>query len=222
VYARDFYALDGNRPVPARIREYTRADFPDLIQIQRECFPPPFPSELWWNEEQLTHHVTLFPEGAHCIEIDGAMAGSITGTLVRWSPTDPDHTWAEFTDRGYIRNLDRAGDTLYIVDISVRPSFRRLGLGKFLMQSMYDVVIAMRLKRLLGGARMPGYHKVADHMSPEEYLATILTGERQDPIITFLLRCGRVPVRVAPNYLDDEESRNYAVLMEWRNPFEGA
>jgi len=37
--------------------------------------------------------------------------------------------------------------------------------------------------------------------------------------VTFLLHCGRVPVRIAREYLHDEESRNCAVLMEWRNPF---
>ncbi len=84
MYTRDFYVFDNDRPVPARIREYARADFEGLIEIQRECFPPPFPSELWWNEEQLTNHITLFPDGAHCIEVEGALAGSITGLRVNW------------------------------------------------------------------------------------------------------------------------------------------
>jgi hypothetical protein len=34
-----------------------------------------------------------------------------------------------------------------------------------------------------------------------------------------MLRSGRTPVGVVENYLEDEESRNYAALMEWRNPF---
>jgi len=37
--------------------------------------------------------------------------------------------------------------------------------------------------------------------------------------MTFLLRCGRTPVKLVENYLEDEESHNYAMLMEWRNPF---
>ena len=52
-------------------------DFPDLIRIQRESFPPPFPSELWWNEEQLSNHVRFFPEGALCIEINGEIVGPL-------------------------------------------------------------------------------------------------------------------------------------------------
>jgi len=41
----------------------------------------------------------------------------------------------------------------------------------------------------------------------------------KDPVVTFLMRCGRTPLKVVANYLEDEESRNYAALMEWKNPF---
>ncbi|HRK35669.1 MAG TPA: GNAT family N-acetyltransferase [Candidatus Hydrogenedentes bacterium] len=219
MYKKELFVFDQHRPQRARIRNYGVNDFAALIDIQRECFPPPFPSELWWNEEQLANHISLFPEGAHLIEVEGDPAGSITGLIIDWSMDDTDHAWAEITDSGYIRNHKPDGNTLYIVDISVRPRYRKLGLGKLLMHSMYDVVVAHRLARLLGGARMPGYHAVAAAMSPEAYLQKVVSGEIADPIVTFLMRCGRTPVRIAREYLDDVESGNNAVLMEWRNPF---
>jgi ribosomal protein S18 acetylase RimI-like enzyme len=213
------YVFDGDRPVRAVIRNYTEADFAALIDVQRESFPPPFPSELWWNREQLSNHVALFPEGALCVEVEGEVAGSITGLLVDFDPAHADHTWEEITDSGYIRNHRPDGNTLYIVDICVRPKHRKLGLGKWLMQSMYEVVVHKGLTRLLGGGRMPGYHKVAGEMSAEQYLEAVMTGALRDPVITFLLRCGRTPLKVVANYLEDEESKGYAALMEWRNPF---
>jgi ribosomal protein S18 acetylase RimI-like enzyme len=219
MYQSEFYVFDQDKPVPICIRNYTKDDFEQLIQIQSECFPPPFPSDLWWNKEQLTNHITLFPEGALCIEVDGEIAGSLTGLCVEFDPKHMSHTWEEITDHGYIRNHNPKGKTLYIVDISVRPKYRKLGLGKLMMQAMYHVVIQKGLDRLLGGGRMPGYHKVADTMLPEQYLQALIKGDLKDPVITFLLRCGRVPLGVVANYLDDEESLNYAVLMEWKNPF---
>lgn len=219
MYLSEFYVYDQERPVPVTIRNYSEADFDDLIKIQSECFPPPFPSELWWNKEQLTNHVTLFPEGALCIEAAGELAGSLTGLIADFDPGNKNHTWEEITDHGYIRNHNPNGNTLYIVDISVRPKYRKLGLGKLMMQAMYHVVIDKGLDRLLGGGRMPGYHKAANSMTPKQYLNAILKGDIQDPVITFLLRCGRVPIGVVENYLDDEESCNYAALMEWKNPF---
>ena len=219
MYRKEFYVFDNGKPVPAVIRNYNTSDIPRLILIQQESFPPPFPSDLWWNEEQLTNHVTLFPEGALCIEVNGEIAGSMTGLLVDFNPSKPDHSWDEITDSGYIRNHKRKGNTLYVVDISVRPSFRKLGLGKLLMQSMYEVVIHLGLERLLGGGRMPGYKKQAELMTPEQYIQAVIKGALEDPVITFLLRCGRTPVKVVENYLEDEESKNYGTLMEWKNPF---
>ncbi|MCP8968612.1 GNAT family N-acetyltransferase [Ectobacillus ponti] len=219
MYRKEFYVFDQDRTVPAVVRNYTEADFPALHRIQRESFPPPFPDELLWNEEQLHNHITLFPEGALCIEVDGVVAGSMTGLLTDFDPAPPQHTWEEVTDSGYIRTHKPDGNTLYVVDISVSPAYRKLGLGKWLMFSMYDVVMHKGLDRLLGGGRMPGYHRKADEMSIDDYLAAVVKGELKDPVITFLLRCGRTPVAVVPNYLEDEESCNYGTLMEWKNPF---
>ncbi|WP_135553889.1 GNAT family N-acetyltransferase [Paenibacillus cymbidii] len=220
MYRQTYYTFDEhNKPVSMTIRNYTASDFDELIDIQRECFPPPFPSELWWNKEQLRQHVDRFPQGALCVEIGGKLVGSMTALIVRYDPAHPLHTWADITDNGYIRNHDMAGDTLYVVDISVRPSYRRHGIGKWLMQGMYALVVHLDLDRLLGGGRMSGYGKVAHEMSAERYAEAVVAGEQRDPVITFLLRCGRTPVAVVPDYLPDEESRNYSLLMEWRNPF---
>lgn len=219
LYRKEFFVFDQEKPIPAVIRNYEKKDFQGLINIQKECFPPPFPAELWWNSEQLLNHITLFPEGALCIEVDGDLAGSMTGLLIDFHSSEPDHTWAEITDNGYIQNHNPKGNTLYVVDISVRPKYRKLGLGKWLMLSMYEVVVHQGLTRLLGGGRMPGYHKYASQLSPEQYINRVIKGELKDPVITFLLRCGRTPVKVVTNYLEDEESCHFGTLMEWVNPF---
>ena len=219
MFYKELYVYDSNKPVKAIIRNYTNDDFDQLIRVQKEAFPPPFPEELLWNIEQLTNHISLFPEGALCVEIEGRVAGSITGLVVQIEDGDEDHTWVEITDNGYIRNHDPKGNTLYIVDICISPAYRKLGLGKWMMQAMYETVVQLGLERLLGGGRMPGYHLHSADMSIEQYVEKVLGGELKDPVVSFLLRCGRTPVRPVANYLEDEESLNYGMLMEWKNPF---
>ncbi|KZE64576.1 acetyltransferase [Fictibacillus phosphorivorans] len=219
MYKKEQYLYGKDKNVKAIVRNYENEDFTDLIQIQRESFPPPFPSELLWNERQLQNHISLFPDGALCVEIDGVLAGSITALLVDFDPKHPRHTWEEITDSGYITNHNNSGNTLYVVDICVRPAHRKLNLGKLLMQSLYETVVHLKLERLLGGGRMPGYYKHSKMLSPSEYAEKVVIGELYDPVISFLLRCGRTPLEVVPNYLEDEESCNYALLMEWSNPF---
>lgn len=219
MFNKELYVFDQTKPVKAVIRNYNENDFDELIRVQREAFPPPFPEEHLWNTEQLKNHITLFPEGALCVEIDGKIAGSITGLIVNLGDNDLEHSWADITDNGYIRNHDYNGNTLYIVDICIRPDYRKLGLGKWMLQSMYETVVHLGLDRLLGGGRMPGYHHHASVMSIEEYVEKVIKGDLKDPVVSFLLRCGRTPVKPVANYLEDEESLNYGMLMEWRNPF---
>ncbi|MFB9330434.1 GNAT family N-acetyltransferase [Paenibacillus aurantiacus] len=201
------------------IRNYGLADIEGMIEIQRQSFPPPFPAELWWNEAQLNEHVSRFPEGALCVEEDGRLIGSMTALIVDDAQLSGSHTWATITDNGYIRNHAPHGETLYVVDVCVIPAYRKYGIGKWLMQTMYEVVVHLRLRRLLGGGRMPGYHLVSDEATPEQYVEDVVNGQRRDPVLSFLLRCGRLPVGVVAHYLEDEESLHYAALMEWRNPF---
>ncbi len=211
------YLFQGDRPIKTTIRNYTENDFEQLIQIQKECFPPPFPSDLWWTEDQLSNHIRLFPEGAICAEIGEEMAGSITTLIVNHQGED--HTWEEITGDGSISTHDPNGNALYVVDISVRPKYRKTGIGKLLMQALFHLVVELKLDSVLGGSRMPGYEKVKDQLSPNEYLESIMEGTRKDPVVSFLMKAGRTPVKLLPNYLDDPESANYGVLMEWKNPF---
>ncbi|BBI33675.1 putative N-acetyltransferase YkwB [Cohnella abietis] len=209
---------DGHRMLPLTIRNYDRRDFAKLIALQGLCFPPPFPSELWWNEAQLAEHTARFPDGALCAEVEGVIVGSMTA--LRTSVQDGEnHTWASVTDNGYIRNHEPHGETLYVVDICIAPEYRKLGIGKWLMQSMYETVVHLNCSRLLGGGRMPGYYEFAGTLTPHEYVHLVSIGQKYDPVLTFLLKCGRLPIGIATNYIVDEQSNHYAALMEWRNPF---
>ena len=133
MYVKEMLITDPNADgrhgrVKAVIRNYAGPDFEELIRIQAESFPPPYPEELLWNQEQLSSHVRHYPEGAICIEVNGELAGSMTALRIQWDPDHPSsHTWAEVTDDGYIRNHRPDGNTLYIVDLCVRPKYRKWG-----------------------------------------------------------------------------------------------
>ncbi|MEG9296453.1 GNAT family N-acetyltransferase [Mangrovibacillus sp. Mu-81] len=219
MYRKEQYVFRKNQVYQAIIRNYTEADFQGLIGIQKRAFPPPFPSELWWNKDQLENHIKHFPLGALCVEIDGRIAGSMTGLIVDFDSSDPDHTWKEITDGGYIRTHDELGNTLYVVDLCIDPEFRGFKLGKELMNAMYEIVVHLHLERLLGGGRIPTYHKFSRTYSIEEYVHKLTAGQFKDPVISFLLQCGRTPVKAVKGYLEDKESSDYGLLMEWANPF---
>lgn len=200
------------------IRPYTVDDIPELIEVQRECFPPPYPEEQLWTPEQLKSHIRIFPEGALCAVLDGTIAGSCTNLIIRFDPDHPHHTWSEVADDGFIRNHDPEGDTLYGIDIAVRPAYRGRGIARAFYRARADLVVRLGLKRFLAAGRLSGYHRVAALYTPEEYAERVIRGELVDPVITPQLRSGLTPIGVIRDYIPDEESGNAALLLEWKNP----
>mgnify|MGYP001386529230 CR=1 FL=1 len=199
-----------------KVRPYTLADWDALFRIQRECFPPPYPVEQLWSREQIESHVRLFPEGALCAEVSGEVVGSATALIIAFDPAHPQHSWSEVTGDGYITPHNPAGDTLYGVDMAVRPDFRGQGVARAMYQARYDLVRRLGLTRFLAGGRMPGYHRFAAQLTPDQYAAEVVAGRIADPVITPQLKAGLKPVCVVRDYLPDEESGNNALLLEWR------
>ena len=109
-----------------RVRNYTLADWPGLHRIQRECFPPPFPEDQTWTYEQIASHMKYFPDGCFCVEEDGELVGSCTALIVQYDPNHLDHKWNDVMGGGFLNTHNPQGDTLYGVDISVRPARREI------------------------------------------------------------------------------------------------
>jgi predicted N-acetyltransferase YhbS len=199
-----------------RVRNYTLADWPGLQRIQRECFPPPFPEDQTWTYEQIASHMRYFPAGCFCAEEDGELVGSCTALIVAYDPNHLDHKWNDVMGGGFLNTHNPQGDTLYGVDMSVRPTWRGRGVARALYQARFDLVRRLGLKRFMAGGRMPGYHKFADRLTPEQYAVAVAEGRLIDPVITPQLKAGLRPVQVVHDYLVDEESGNCALLLEWR------
>lgn len=199
------------------VRTYTMDDFDKLLLIQKEAFPPPFPEDLWWSKDQIEAHVTTFPKGAMLAEVNGEPAGSATSLIIQYDGSS--HTWEEAADNGYIKGSHNPeGDSLYGIDVCVRPRFRGQGIAGALYEARKKLVVELGLKRYLAGCRIPNFHEYAKDLSVEEYVEKVVAGEIKDLVLSFMLRQGLKPIQIMENYLDDEESLNYAVLVEWRNP----
>ncbi|TMV52760.1 GNAT family N-acetyltransferase [Paenibacillus mesophilus] len=198
------------------VRPYTIDDYDALLTVQREAFPPPFPEELWWKKEQIAAHIAAYPEGAMVALCDGEVAGSSTSLLITF--TGKPHTWEEVSDNGYIQGAHEPdGDSLYGIDLCVRPAYRSKGIAGALYEARKQLVVRSGLKRFLAGCRIPGYNLHADRMDADEYVRRVVAGEFKDLVLSFMLRQGLTPVQVLDNYLEDDESLNKAVLVEWRN-----
>lgn len=203
------------RPI---VRQTRAEDLPAIIELSRRVYPggPP------WTLRQLESHLQVFPEG-QLVAIDpetDRLVGMAASLIVRWDDYDMTTGWKDFTDAGMFTNHDpEHGRTLYGAEVMVDPDMQGRGIGKCLYEARRNLAQRLGLLRIRAGARLRGYSRYADTMTPEAYVAAVVAGEIGDPTLTFQLRQGFRVLAVVPNYLrNDPESQGYAAVIEWLNP----
>lgn len=181
-----------------------------------------YPFSKPWSIEQLESHRSYFPDG-QLIVIDkesGRLVGMAFSLVVAWNDYLAQDSWKDFTSSGYFRNHDpRKGKTLYGAEVMVDPEMRGMGIGRLLYEHRKLIVEKYGLKRIRAGARLRGYSKFKDKLTPDEYVKQVVEKKIFDPTLSFQLNQGFKVIDVAPNYLfNDPESLGYAAVIEWLNP----
>jgi hypothetical protein len=83
---------------------------------------------------------------------------------------------------------------------------------------LFDLCRRLKLARVVAGGRLWDYHEHAGVISPEEYVAEVVSGERRDRVLTPQLRAGFSLAGILPGYLEDWRSHDFASHLVWRNP----
>lgn len=197
------------------VREATERDLPALLKIDKEIWPT-----FRANEEAFLSRIRTFPHGQLVAIIDGNIAGSLFTQRINYSEwEDKSFTWNEITDNGTIRKTHRSnGQDLYGVGLAVAKNFQGMGIPDLLMVKIAKLVFKENLRAVYLGARMPGYH-LKKTISPWEYIEKKKNNYSVDPEIRLYQSAGFSVVKLLPNYMIDQDSSDYGVLMIHRNPF---
>ncbi len=199
------------------VRNTVPDDFPAIMQLSKSVysFPP------HWTERQLVSHLTIFPEGQF-VAIDtysDEVVGMAASLIIRWDDYDLHGSWKDFTDGGMFTNHDPVhGRTLYGGEVMVSPAVQRRGIGSAIYAARRQLVERLKLPRLRAGARLRGYYRYADQMSPEEYTTKVVRGEITGMTLNFQLKQGFRVLAVVSDYLPgDPESLGHVAIIEWIN-----
>ncbi|WP_159517894.1 bifunctional GNAT family N-acetyltransferase/carbon-nitrogen hydrolase family protein [Sunxiuqinia indica] len=191
-------------------------DYQELKKALIESYPEM--PDSYWLRPQLKTLINLFPEGQVVIRVNGQIAGCAFSIIVDLSKYETQHTYKRISGNYSFNTHDPDGNTLYGIEIFIRPEYRGLRLGRRLYDYRKELCERLNLKGVAFGGRIPSYHKYSDQMSPKEYIAKVRLKEIVDPVLNFQMSNDFYPSKILKNYLEgDEESNDYAVLLKWDN-----
>ncbi|MEZ4918654.1 MAG: bifunctional GNAT family N-acetyltransferase/carbon-nitrogen hydrolase family protein [Saprospiraceae bacterium] len=172
----------------------------------------------YWKEYQLKRLLEKFPEGQIVVKVNGKIAGCALSIIINSKKFEEQHGYKEITGNYTFNTHTNRGDTLYGIDVFVKPEYRGLRIGRRMYDYRKELCERLNLKAIIFGGRIPNFHKYSEEMSPKEYIEKVRRKEIHDPVLNFQLSNDFHPVKVLQGYLEgDTASNEYAVLLKWNN-----
>jgi len=198
------------------LRRLTLEDYEDLKESMMQAYDSMGGSI--WPKSSIAKLLKIFPEGQLCIAVDNKVVACSLAIIVDYDEYGDKHTYKLITGNYSFSTHDPNGDTLYGIEIFVHPEHRGLRLGRRLYEARKELCETLNLKSIIAGGRIPGYHEYAETLSPRQYIDKVKSKEIYDPTLTFQISNDFHVRKVLKNYLpDDQESKEYATLIEWNN-----
>ncbi len=200
-----------------KVRRWKAEDVPSIMEVQKAAYSS-FSRETLCDERNYRMQLDAFPEGQILAEVDGKVVGYATSLILLLDDDSPWYSYSEITGLATFSTHDPSGDTLYGADIAVHPDYRGMSIAGKLYEGRKRIMSRFNLRRMVAGGRIPGYKDHAGRMSPEEYIEKVKSGEMKDMALNAHLKAGYEVKGVHLDYLDDQESLNYATFLEMPNP----
>ena len=201
------------------IRNVAKNDLDAVLKVEEEAWPP----ETRAPREKFEERLNVFFRGFFVAELNGEIVGVTTSQIFKYDPKNPPSSWTEATADGNIsktHNLN--GNAIYVVSLGVsprgRPDGKGLGVGSALLERQKQLAKEFNLGYLLLCSRVPEYDKYCREQKEipiKEYVNLRRDGLPLDKELRFYERLGLRQVKISPNAMEDLESRNYGVMMEW-------
>ena len=198
------------------LRNLEIEDYKQLKKSMIESYPQM--ADSYWGSEDIERLLSIFPEGQLVILVDGKVVGSALSLIVDEKMVEKRHNYQQISGDYTFSTHNPNAEILYGIDVFIHPNYRGLRLGRRLYDARKELCEQLNLKAIVFAGRIPNYREHAKKMSPKTYIEKVRTKELYDPVLSFQLSNDFHVLRVIKNYLEgDEESKEFAVLLEWNN-----
>lgn len=206
--------MPSSRPAGLIIRHRSLDDLPAIQELMARVYAPPLHGpEAVWSERSMLRHLARFPQGQFVADLEGAVVGTSTCMRLSLERALAPHTWGDLTARGTLATHEPEGDALYGVNIAVDPACQGQGVWHALYEARIALARSQGCRWFVAGARIPGYHRHAERMSPEDYLAEVAAGRLFDPTVSKQMAVGFQVRGLLRDYAPDPETLGHAALI---------
>ncbi|HAH57334.1 MAG: bifunctional GNAT family N-acetyltransferase/carbon-nitrogen hydrolase family protein [Lentimicrobium sp.] len=191
-------------------------DYADLKAVMQSAYTTM--TETYWKKHHIETLIKKFPLGQVVVKVNGQFAGCALSIIVNLDKFGDQHTYRQITGNFTFDTHTDDGDTLYGIDVFIKPEYRGLRLGRRLYDYRKELCEKLNLKSIVFGGRIPNFHEHAHELTPKQYIEKVRMREIHDPVLNFQLSNDFHPMRVMKDYLEgDKLSREFAVLLKWEN-----
>jgi predicted amidohydrolase/ribosomal protein S18 acetylase RimI-like enzyme len=200
------------------LRNLAFDDYKQLKDSMVESYPEM--ADSYWRSSHIEKLLEVFPEGQLVVLADGKVVGSALSLIVDESMVDKSHNYLQIVGDYSFSTHNSKGDILYGIDVFIHPNYRGLRLGRRLYDARKELCEKLNLKAIVFAGRIPNYWQYSDTMNPTKYIEKVKNKELHDPVLSFQLSNDFHVLRIMKNYLaGDENSKKFAVLLEWNNVY---
>ncbi len=198
------------------LRNLEIEDYRQLKKSMIESYPEM--ADSYWGSDDIERLLSIFPEGQLVILVDGKVVGSALSLIVDEKLVEKRHNYQQISGNYTFSTHNPDAEILYGIDVFIHPNYRGLRLGRRLYDARKELCEQLNLKAIVFAGRIPNYREHAKKMSPKTYIEKVRTKELYDPVLSFQLSNDFHVLKILKNYLEgDEESKEFAVLLEWNN-----
>ena len=198
------------------LRNLAFEDYKQLKNSMIESYPEM--ADSYWRANDIERLLGVFPEGQLVILVDGKVVGSALSLIVDEKLVDKKHNYSQIIGDYSFSTHNPHGEILYGIDVFIHPQYRGLRLGRRLYDARKELCEQLNLKAIVFAGRIPSYGQYADKLTPKKYIEKVKSKQLHDPVLSFQLSNDFHVLRIMKNYLaGDEDSKEFAVLLEWNN-----
>jgi len=198
------------------LRALRESDFERVKEIMTRVYSNW--KQPYWNENHIAKLINIFPEGQIAVAVNDEVVGLALSIIVNYKKFGDDHIYREIIGNYSFTTHTPEGDTLYGIEVFIDPDYRGMRMGRRLYDARKELCEELNLKAIVFGGRIPNYSNFANKMRPRTYIQKVRNKEIYDPVLTFQLSNDFHVKKVITGYMpEDEDSREFAVLLQWDN-----